>query len=1086
MNLKLLDKVFVLSRYAMYGMFLQCVCYTLVFSEVREDQNKGKETSGEPAVIEASNKIMQDITITGKITDENAQGLPGVSILVKGTTSGTISNIDGSYSLDVSEGAVLVVTYVGYQTKEIIVGNVSVIDVAMALDVKALQEVVITALGIEKDKKTLGYATSNVSSDEFTTNRTPKFMNALQGKVAGVNITQLGVGPQGSTKIRIRGNASLGKNNQPLIVVNGIPIDNSNFGVNNGGSDDAIGSTGPNNNMDTGDGLSSINPDDIESMSVLKGGPAAALYGYRARNGVIMITTKNRTKGEGVRVEYNLNYTNGSIIDRRDYQFEYGQGENGQRPTTPFPTSGVWSFGEKIEPGMTQILFDNLTVPYEAQENQLNEFYNNASNVTNTIAVSTGGENGGMNLSISDMTSKGVLPGNEYNRKTANFGFTQKTKKLTVSGNITYSYENIKNPPNIGEQDFSAVVMYTVANTMPMDVLRDNAFDEFGNEQAWSRFRNRTNPYFALSRFNNVVRDRLIGVVTAKYDFTDWLSLQGRIGQDYWSRDQDFNVPNGTQSKGAAPAGFVNGDYVTDIRRFRELNADFLLAFNKTFGNIGIYATFGGNHMYQRLDVNTEQGGNFYQRDLYTIGNASQVTPNYILQERMVNSLYGSAEISYKGFLYLNGTIRNDWFSTLSPDQRSILYPSVTGSWVWSQTFESMPDWMTFGKLRLGWSKVGSDDDISPYNQSLFYRVEPQNLNGYPIGQIDGGTIPNQSLRPLNTVETEIGLETMFFDNLVFEFSLYTRTAQNQILTREVSNASGYNNTRVNVAESSNKGLEFAIGISPFRSTNFEWRIDANATFNKSEVISLGTDVEGESITVGNSFFHGELRQVVGRPMAQLYGWGYLRDPDGNIIHDANSGRPLRSAEQIEFGTAIPTSWGGITNSFTYKGIMLSVLIDFKLGHKIISGTHVNAYRHGFDKATLPGRDQGFVIGEGVKNIGTDENPDYVPNDVQTPVQTYYETIRGFRGSEQSVFDAGSWQLRQITLGYDFTRLIPDNKYIKGVKLSLVANNVAILATDIPHIHPDQNGIMSDLQSGLEATGIPVTRDFGFNLNLQF
>ncbi|MEM9326282.1 MAG: SusC/RagA family TonB-linked outer membrane protein [Bacteroidota bacterium] len=1019
-------------------------------------------------------EILEQNQVSGTVLDEGGEPLPGATVLERGTSNGVVTNERGAFRLAVATDATLVISFLGYATQEIPVGGQTNITVELEPNVGQLSEVVVTALGIEKDGRTLGYATSNVDKEELTVNRTPKFVDALQGKVAGVNIQQLGAGPQGSTKIRIRGVSSFGGNNQPLIVVNGVPIDNSNFGVARGGN--IQGNVASNNNMDTGDGLNSINPDDITSMTILKGGAAAALYGARAKDGVIMITTKNRAEGQGLEVKYNLNFTFGTPIDNRDYQYEYGQGEQGVRPTTPFPTSGVWSFGERM--GGTHTLFDNPNVPYEAQRDHVKDFYDVDTNLTNTVTVSTGGENGGMSLSLSDFTSEGVLPGNKFNRRTVNLGFTQKNDRLTVSGNINYAKENTKNPPNIGEQDFSAVVIYTLANSIPLDVLREGAFDELGNENPWSRFRNRTNPYFALSRFNEIDRDRIFGNVTARYDITDWLYIQGRVGQDFWSREQEVNIPNGTQSKPAAPPGFVNGEFVSDLRRFRELNTDFLIGFDKSFGDFGVVANFGGNHMFQRNAINTERGRNFFQRDLYTIGNASQVVPNYIQLERSVNSLYGSAEVSYRGIFYLNGTLRNDWFSTLSEQERSIMYPSVTGTWVFSDSFSGMPDWVSFGKVRFAYSEVGSDTDVPPYADQLFYQVNPLLFNNNPVGAIQGGTIPNPNLRPMRVVERELGVEATFFNNLEVEVSGYIKTSQDQILNRQVSNASGYNNQNVNVGESENRGIEMLVSYSPIRTNDFEWRASVNATFNESEVISLGSDVEGESITVGSSFFHGELRQVVGQPMAMLYGWGWLRDDQGRIVHDA-AGRGLRGPEQLPWGSALPTSWGGITNTFTYKGVRLSFLIDWKLGHKMISGTHVNAYRHGLDRATLPGRDVGFVVGEGVNQQGE-------INTVQTPVQEFYETIRGRRLAEISVFDAGSWQLRQITLGYNFSSLLPASLFVKGATLSLIANNVAVLWQDVPHIHPDQNGIISDRQAGLEATGVPITRDFGFNLNLTF
>ncbi len=1012
-------------------------------------------------------------TITGTVTSQDGETLIGVNILVKGTNIGAATDFEGKYSLIAPDDATtLVFSYTGYNTVEIEIAGRTTVDVIMADNVAQLGEVVVTALGIEKDQKTLGYAVSRIKPQELTENRSSKFMDVLQGKVAGVNITSLGSGPQGSSKIRIRGVSSFGGNNSPLIVVNGVPIDNTNFGVRRSGN-----SVGRNRRSDSGDGLSSINPDDIETMTVLKGGAASALYGSRAKDGVIMITTKNRADGNGLQIEWNSNFTHDVPLDYTDYQYEYGQGEGGKRPLSAGPTSGVWSFGEKM--GGTHILFDGLTVPYEAQPNKVREYYRNGFQWNNTLKISTGGENGGMSLSLSNLNSDVILPGSGFARQNVNFGFTQTSGKLNVSANINYAHEVRTNPPNIAEQDYSPVVIYTLSTTMPMDVLRDNAFDENGDEIKYSRFTNRTNPYFALSRFENNKRDRVYGNLTARYNFTDWLYLQGRVGQDYYTRDVDYNLPHGSQRQSSPPPGFQNGQYVQDVRRFREINADFLIGADKTFGDLGLVVNAGGNRMYRRNDVNTELGELFFTRGLYSIGNASKVTPNYTISEREVNSLYGSAELSFKRLVFLNATVRNDWFSTLASGNRSILYPSVTGSFIFSEAMANAPSWLSFGKIRLAYAEVGSDTDVSPYADNLYYRINAQSFGGRPVGSINANTIPNPNLRPMRVTEKEVGIELILFNNVRFEMSYYDKLSADQILARTVSNSSGYNTELINVGESKNQGVETFISVSPIKSNNFEWTASVNATYNTSEVLSLGESVDDKFIKLDNADFHGELRQVVGKPMAQLYGWGYLRDEAGNQVFNTKSGRPEKSKEQINFGSALPKWWGGITNGFNYKGVNLSFLIDFKLGHKLISGTHTNAYRHGLDKETLEGREEGYVVGVGVNNEGE-------TNTTRTAVQTFYETIRSFRMSEQSVFNAGSWQLRQITLGYDFTKHIPQNKYIQGARLSLVANNVAVLKKWVPHIHPNQNGILTDTSEGLEATGLPVTRSIGFNLNVKF
>ncbi len=1036
-------------------------------------KNAGQTRSQLDNVMYAVEKWVADQNLSGTITNEAGEGLAGATVRAKGTNQGALTDNLGKYRLSVADNVTtLIISYIGYTTQEVEIGGRTVIDVVLAESASTLDEVVVTALGIEKDRKTLGYATSKVNPDEFNVNRTPNFMDALQGKIAGVNITKLGSGPQGSSKIRIRGVSSFGNNNSPLIVVNGIPVDNTSFGV----SGD-VNEVGSNRRSDSGDGLSSINPDDVESMTILKGAAAAALYGARAKDGVIMITTKSGANTDGVEVTYNMNYTDGTPLDFTDFQYEYGQGEGGVRPNAPGPTSGVWSFGEPV--GGTQILFDGVEVPYTPTPGKIREYYRNSSTFMNTLTVATRGTNGGISFSASNMDATAILPGSDYNRKTVNVGFTQKIKKFTVSGNLNYSNETRTNPPNIAEQDYSPVVIYTLSSTMPMDLLEEKCCDANGDEILYSRFTNRTNPYFALKRFENNLRDRIFGNITAKYDFTDWLFAQVRVGQDYYNRDVDYNLPTGSRRQSAPPPGFVNGQYVQDQRRLREVNADFLISANKTFGDFGILVNAGGNQMYRRSDVNTILGQNFFTRNLYTIGNASTVTPNYSLAERKVNSLYASTEFSYKGYLYINATARNDWFSTLSPENRSILYPSVTASFIFSDAFRSLPEWLSFGKIRLAYAQAGSDTDVAPYSNNLFYAINPLQLSNRPVGSISTSNVPNANLKPMQVTEREIGLELTLFNNLRFEVSYYDKLSSDQILSAQTSDASGYTSRLINVGESENKGLELFLSVSPIKTDKFVWNTSANVSYNTSKVLSLGDDVDDSFITVGTSEFHGELRQVVGQPMAQLYGWGWLRDEQGRQVFNANNGLPLRSTEQLAFGTALPIWVGGFTNSFAFKGFTASFLIDFKLGHKMISGTHLNAYRHGLDKATLVGRDVGYVVGEGV-------NPDGNINTAQAQIQPFYQATRTFLTSEQSVFNAGSWQLRQVSIGYDFTRHMAAIKFIKALKLDIVGNNVAVLKQWVPHIHPDQNGIIGDTRVGLEATGLPITRDIGFNLNVKF
>lgn len=1025
-------------------------------------------------------------TVTGVVSDGSGTKLSRVSVVVKGTSQGTTTDNDGRYSLSAAANATLVFTSVGYKVTEVAIAGRTVVNVTMPGDNRNLDEVIVTALGIKRQSRGLGYAATNVKPEELSVNRTANVMNALQGKVAGVNISSLGSGPGGTSKIRIRGQSSLSGQNNPLIVINGVPMDNTNF------NDNVISVKGGGVFADGGDGLSSINPDDIESMTILKGAPASALYGSRAKDGVIMITTKTRGKTKGIGVTYNLNYTNDTPLDFTDYQTEYGQGENGVRPTTPNPTSGEWSFGEKFAPGMTQVLFNNLTVPYQYQGKRIGKFYRHGQNAANTVAFETGGDKGGLRLSLNNTDNRGIMPNNTFNRKSMNLGFSYNlSEQLTLSGNVNYSREYNKNPPNITNQDNSIpTTLMALSTSMPLSVLDANKYNAAGNEYVWSRFTNRTNPYWVLAeQFHNIKRDRIFGNVAVKYNILPWLSVQGRFGQDYWSRDEDVNnFPTGQASRAAAPPGFVNGLYTQESRRFRETNLDFLVNANRKFGNLEMNVNAGGNRMRKRSDINNVVVTDFVIRGLYTVQNGRAKDPVYTLTEQGVNSMYGSAELNWKRTFYLNGTVRNDWFSTLSPENRSILYPSVSGSYVFS---EHLPNagWLDFGKVRVGYAEVGSDGDVAPYSNQLFYTVNANfinNPNGVPVpvgtsnifNNATGTVLPNPNLKPSRVAETEIGLELRMFNNRVnVDLAAYRKITSDQIVSVQISDASGYLNTPINSGKSSNYGFEAMLNLVPVQTRTFKWEFTANTSYNKTKVLSIVTSKPGERITTGTHVFNGETRQVVGQEIGQIAGYGYARDAKGQRIFQSN-GLPLRTSDFVLFGSALPKWVGGFLNTFNYKGVSLSVFIDYKLGGKMLSGTNFNAVRHGLHKMTLEGR------AGGVKSMGVDAGGN--PNTAVAPVQTYWEHLRSQQIVEPVIYNGGYWKLRQVSLGYDLTKYIPAKWPVKGLKLDLVANNVLLIKKWVDNIDPETFGFGSDNQVGLESPGLPTTRSLGLNLNVKF
>ncbi len=1014
---------------------------------------------------------LQQLTISGTVTDLRGEPLTGVNVVIKGTTIGTTTNIDGKYALNVPDrNGIIVFTFIGYDALEVPANGRSVVDAQLAESTTSLDEVVVTALGIKREAKTLGYATAVVNQDLLTENRTATAIGTLQGKVSGVNITTFGTGPAGSTRIRIRGNSAFSGANLPLLVVNGVPIDNTRFGE---------GST------DLGDGLNSINPDDVESMTVLKGAAAAALYGSRAKDGVIMITTRSGMETKGFGVTYNVNYTLENPIDLTDFQYEYGQGEKGIRPSTQWPTSGVWSFGEKIQPGMTQTLFDNEVVPYVAvtTKERYKEFYRTGQNLTNTISLSNSGENGGFDLSISNTNNKAIIEKSEFTRRNITLGFTQDISKwINVSGNVNYSNEYYKNAPmGVGNQSAQVNTIATMSNTMPLALMRKYSEDPVtGKEIIWSRFLPRVNPYFLLDhRFDDNKRDRLLGNIAIKVNITKDIYVQGRVAQDFYDRQHNYNSPTGRLDAQAAPAGYVDGSYYRYHNRFRERNYDILIGAQRKFGEIGVNITAGGNQMFRSMETQYEAAQDFIQPGLYTIMNGRQKTATHGLTERAVNSLYGAAEVSFREYLFLNVTARNDWFSTLAPENRSILYPSVTASFIFSDAIKGMPDWLSFGKLRLSYAAVG-DDNVDAYSNIQYYSINSNLFAGpggsVPVGGYSSTTLANPNLRPLSVAEIEGGIDLRLFDNRIgFDLAVYRKITTNQIVSATTSHATGFASQLINVGESVSRGIETSIQVTPIETSSFTWNINANVAYNNSEVLKLGLSDADTMITVGDVY------QIVGRPLGQLYYYMQRTDANGNLIFDKNSGYPVRSASRVNVGRNLPSWFGGITNTFNFKGIILSALIDFKLGKDFVNkfGANHDYWRHGKHKGTLPGRDVGYMIGDGVNADGT-------INATQAQIQPFYEAYTGNQIEDPFVKNAGFWKLRQISLGYDFVKFLPRIPYIKGLKLSFVSNNVAILKKWVPNMDPEELYTFDDTSVNNNVTAYPTTRTMGFNLNVKF
>lgn len=1023
-----------------------------------------------PEIIRNQSDI--DRNITGRVTDEKGNPLPGVNIVVKGTKVGTTTDTEGAFQLSVPDGSgTLVFSSVGFTAQEIPLGNQSNYDISMTPDVRNLEMVVVTALGIKRDAKKLGYSTATVNTEELTTNRTTNLGNSLQGKVAGLNVTPPASGPGGSTKIRIRGQSSFGGNNSPLIIVNGIPINNSSVsagGSNGNGTGNPTGGS-----SDAGDGLQSINQDDIESMTVLKGAAAAALYGFRAKDGAIIITTKSGSKTTGIGVELNSNFQAQQALDYTDFQYEYGQGEFGKRPTTvaEAQSSGVFAFGEKLDGKLTP-QFDGSMQPYVAHKDRIKKFYRTGTSFTNSVALSGGNEKGNFRLSFANTDANAIMPNSAYHKKIFNLGLNYKfTKKLSAQLNANYSNEYNKNPPQIGIQDMNAnTTIYTMATSIDADWLK-NRKDANGNEMPLARFTNRNNPYWvAYDRFENVRRDRIFGNASVRYDFTDWLFVQGRIGQDYYTRPYNYNRPTGTRSISAVTTGF-NGYYYQDVSTFRERNMDILIGANRTFGDFGIDITLGGNQMLQVNDNISTAVTNFYVRDLYTIGNGQVKTPNYGYSKKKVNSIYGAAEFSYKNFLFVNITGRNDWFSTLNPGSNSYLYPSVSGSFVFSQAFENAPGWLTYGKLRAAYAEVGGDTD--PYSNNLYYGINANPFNGTALGNLPSTVSPNANLRPLKVKETEVGLEMKTFDSrLNLDLSLYRKNTVDEILNVDISNASGFSQTKVNVGKLRNQGVEFLLTIVPVRADNFSWETSLNGSYNISKVIELADNQQ--RFDVGTGEFFGIVSHEVGKPLASLRGFDYKRDAQGRIITSA--GLP-QQGNIVSFGSAIPKWVGAWVNTINVKGIRIGTQIDFKAGNKILSNSNLNFLREGLSKPSLVGREGGVLL-ESVTATGE-------ANTTRVEAEQFYTAYRSTNLASPFVYNGTFVRWRTLSIGYDLSRFLREKTFVKGLTLSAMCNNVLMIKKYIDNLDPEAQVSASDNLQGIETHTLPTTRSYGINLNIK-
>ncbi len=1003
-----------------------------------------------------------DITVTGKVSDEKGEGLPGVSILVKGTQQGTTTNAEGNFSLSVpDEKAVLVFSYVGYVSEEVVVNGRSSINVSMQIDTKSLEEVVVTALGIRKEVRALGYSVTKVDGQAFNKNRETNFMNALTGKVAGVNVVPGANGASGSSRVTIRGNTSITGDNQPLYVINGMPMNHGQIGQPDG------------NKPDWGDGASSLNADDIEEISVLKGATAAALYGSRAKNGAIIITTKSGRGSRGLGVEVNSNNTWDAPMFLWEIQDQYGQGYGGARPVDP-EDAGKHSqnhWGAKYDGALTY-QYDGVQRPYSYVKDQvLKDYYRTGYTSSNNVSVTGGGDNGSFRLGVSDMRNQGIVPNNKMRRNNISFGFNQNiTKKLTLSANVDYISENVDNRYVLasGQASGPGTILYVNSN-MPTSALSPG-YDENYREWVLGTDLNATNPYFALNRItNNSQKDRFMTTLMARWNILDWLFIQGRAGQDYYSMKYGRVLPDGT--------GFLpNGNIDETTTNFYERNFEGLIGIDKQLSDdFSLSVNFGGNLMAQHGYSTNVSAFGFVIPQFHVINNTSVRNVSTGVSDKKINSLFATAELSYRNQLFFNLTGRNDWFSTLNPNSNSYFYPSAGVSYVFSEAFD-LPKAINFGKLRLAYASVGGD--TGPYQLDLTYNLLPYGYDGTPLGAISQNTIPNANLRPLSVNELEAGLDLRMFNNRVgLDLSVYNKVSTDDIAFETISSTSGYAGAVVNVGSIRNRGLELLLTGKAIQKGDFNWEVSLNAAFNKSKVLKISETSDEFSMATGTK---ATIRHIVGEEYSQIVGRKIMKSADGQDVINGN-GVPIVTDYVVPFGSGVHRWTTGLTNNFTYKGLTLSAQIDGKFGGRYYSETNYSLEHRGMSWGSLLGREDGIIL-PGVTESGEVNQRKVTKSEVDNRAII----IARREALDDYLYDTSFIRFRYASLTYSLPKSIYEQLgFVKGASISFIGRNLGLLLSRTPGLDPESQ-LFTDNKQGIEKSTLPPVRSWGFNVNLKF
>jgi TonB-linked SusC/RagA family outer membrane protein len=1018
----------------------------------------------------------QEFEVEGVVLSaEDDTPLPGVNIVEVGTQTGTSSGPNGEFELTLSsEDAELRFSFVGFEDEVVSVQGRTELTVNLVPAQAELEEVVVTALGEETERRSLGYSVSSVESEDVVTAGESNITDLLKGEVAGVDISSAGGGVGSTNRVTIRGASGLGSN-QPLYVIDGVPIDNSSFG-----------SAGRFGGISGGSAINDINFDEVESVNVLKGGAAAALYGTRARDGVVEITTKSGEEGD-----LNVNFSSSTTLKQPinyfdDYQSEYGAGTQGRAPQTQdeATNSNLSSWGPRIaDVDGSVIQPDGAERPYENRMDRIG-FYDSATRTNNTLSVSGGTENITSYFSGTYVTDGNQLPKTDGLQK-ASLSLRSQLNLNRFSAEVRANYINKKVLDRRQIHDFPGNPNWATnffPQTFDLDDMRPG-FDEetLAESGEWLPNPFFTNPWFAINRFEaNDTSNRLVGKVELGYDLLSWLTVNGRTGLDLGSRRAENVTPDGT---GYSPEGGVS---VTD-RRTVESTTDLWLSATRSLPyDLSVDSRFGGTLRIRDVETTGGSGSGFIRPGDAVLPNMSNQSASFDVSEKEVRSFYGSVDLSFKNYLFFSVTGRNDWSSTLPEDNNSFFYPSASTGFVFSDAFSSaMPSWLDFGKVRVAWSEVGSDTD--PYQLNLSYQFSSFSQRGRQLGSLAQGNIPFRNLSPTSTQEIELGTELRFLgERLTADFTWYDRNTTDQILSADVAPSTGFSSRTINAGELSNTGVEVLVTGVPVQTDNLRWSLRANfdRNINTVEAIRPGlNEIQLGQARVGR----GRVVAQVGKPFSSIKGPAYVRDENGNIVHDED-GMPLATDEDQILGNGQPDWTGSLGTTFTYENLTVSAQVGARWGGQVFSATNAYATRFGLHEQTLEGR-------AACDEAGYPENGCWTPDGVLedgTPLseagievlpENYWATVYSTIG-EEFVYDRNAVRLRSLRMTYQ----IPSDwlgNLAQSARISLVGRDLFYLYDNVPNVDPFIERDATNSQ-GIEGALVPTTRSYGVNIDLSF